>query len=103
MQALQSFEPETVRPNVSDGDVFALRRYGGESKKLGYYVTDTLPATRQSLALPPGNTMEHLSQFRLVEGTEYLSGRVGPNFGQPGGGRQYYLLDSPDKALEVLK
>jgi hypothetical protein len=35
--------------------------------------------------------MEHLAQFQIPEGTRYLSGEVGPNFNQPGGGRQMYL------------
>lgn len=103
VQALQSFEPETVRLNTAGTDVYGLRYHGGGSNEFGRYVTDTLPATRQSLALPAENTMEHLSQFRLSEGAEYISGRVAPNFGQPGGGMQYYLLDNPENVLEVLK
>lgn len=103
VQVLQSFEPETVRLNTAGTDVYGLRYHGGGSNEFGRYVTDTLPATRQSLALPAENTMEHLSQFRLSEGAEYISGRVAPNFGQPGGGTQYYLLDNPENVLEVLK
>ncbi|MBP3042935.1 TNT domain-containing protein [Arthrobacter jiangjiafuii] len=46
-------------------------------------------STRSELALPSANTMENLAQFQIPEGTQYLSGRVGPNFGYPGGGFQY--------------
>ncbi|MFL4475195.1 glycohydrolase toxin TNT-related protein [Paeniglutamicibacter sp. MACA_103] len=52
-----------------------------------------MPATRTDLALPSVNTMENLGQFKLSDGSTYISGRVGPNFGYPGGGIQYYVPD----------
>ena len=51
---------------------------------------------RSELALPNGNTMQHLAQFKILQGLELLSGRVGPNFGHPGGGIQYVV---PDKDI----
>jgi hypothetical protein len=72
-------------------DTFGLRHYGGVTEASGRFLTPTLPATRSELALPPGNTMEHLAQLQIAEGTRYLSGEVGPNFNQPGGGHQVYL------------
>ena len=51
---------------------------------------------RSELALPNGNTMQHLAQFKIPQGSEFLSGRVGPNFGHPGGGIQYVV---PDKDI----
>jgi len=40
--------------------------------------------------------MEHLAQFKIPEGSEFLSGRVGENFGHRGGGVQYVV---PDKDI----
>ena len=93
VQVLQSMDVETIRVNTADGDTFGLRHWGGDSAAQGRYLMPTLPGTRSDLALPPGNTMEHLAQFQIPEGTTYLSGRVAPNFGYPGGGNQMYVND----------
>lgn len=92
-EALESFTPGTVRMNTADGATYGLRHFGGGSAAEGRYLTPTLPATRTELALPSANTMGGLAQFRLPEGTGYVSGQVGPNFGHPGGGEQLYVPD----------
>ncbi|MHA7145805.1 DUF6531 domain-containing protein [Arthrobacter sp. TmT3-37] len=92
-EALQSFQPGTVSLEVAGSAQYGLRFFGGGSEALGRYITPNLPATRSDLALPSVNTMERLAQFRITEGSEYISGRVGPNFGYPGGGIQYYVPD----------
>jgi RHS repeat-associated protein len=92
-EALQSFVPGTISLRTAGAHEYGLRYYGGGSEALGRYITPNLPATRSDLALPSVNTMEHLAQFKIAEGSNYLSGRVGPNFGYPGGGIQHYLPD----------
>lgn len=96
VQILQSMDVETIRVNTAGADTYGLRFYGGGSEAAGRYLVPTLPATRSDLALPPVNTMEHLAQFQIPERTTYLSGRVGPNFGYPGGGTQMYVNDPSD-------
>ena len=80
-RTIDSCEPGSMRIDTAGPDTFGLRHYGGQSEARGYYLTPTLPATRSELALPQGNTMEHLAQFKIPEGSEFLSGRVGENFG----------------------
>lgn len=99
-QALESFVPGTVEVRTAGPQDFGLRHYGGESRARGYYVTPTLPATRSELALPNVNTMDHLAQFQIPEGTKYVTGRVGPNFGHPGGGTQHYIPD-PSQLVRI--
>ncbi|MBD8704985.1 RHS repeat-associated core domain-containing protein, partial [Frigoribacterium sp. CFBP 13712] len=95
-QTIDSFETGTMRIETAGPDTYGIRHYGGQSEARGYYLTPTLPATRSELALPNGNTMQHLAQFKIPQGSEFLSGRVGPNFGHPGGGIQYVV---PDKDI----
>lgn len=92
-EALESFTPGTITMNTADSGTYGLRHWGGQSPEVGRYLTPTLPANRSELALPPGNTMQNLSQFQIPEGTPYISGEVGPNFGYPGGGHQHYVPD----------
>jgi hypothetical protein len=99
-QALQSFVPGTIEVRTAGPEDFGLRHWGGESRARGYYLSPTLPATRSELALPGGNTMEHLAQFQIPEGSTYFTGRVGPNFGHPGGGVQHYIPD-PGKLVQM--
>lgn len=93
--ALQSFEPGTITSRVAGEADFGLRFYGGESRALSPYLSPTFPLgnVRELSALPPGNTLEHIIQYRIRPGTTILEGRVRPAFGQPGGGRQIYVPD----------
>lgn len=43
--------------------------------------------------LPPGNTYQYMDTYIVPEGTTILEGTVAPNFGQPGGGYQFYVPD----------
>jgi hypothetical protein len=92
-EALESFSTGTITMRTAGPDVYGIRFYGGGANPVGRYLTESLPATRTQLALPQVNTMEHLAQFHIREGTPYISGRVGPNFGYSGGGQQYYVAD----------
>ena len=94
-EALQSFEPGTITSRVA-GDVdFGLRFYGGVSGPKSPYLSPTFPLgnLRELNAIPPGNTLENVIQYRIRPGTPILEGRVRPAFGQPGGGRQIYVPD----------
>ncbi len=45
------------------------------------------------LALPSGNTCKYIDTYLIPKGTQILEGTVALNFGQPGGGYQYYVPD----------
>ena len=51
------------------------------------------------LALPSGNTYEFVDVFVVPKGTEILEGTVAPNFGQTGGGYQFYI-PNPEKLIK---
>lgn len=95
-EVLESFERGTIRVQTAGADTYGLRFFGGESDALGRYLSPTLPATRSSLALPPGNAMSGIAQFQIRPGATYFTGRVGPNFGYPGGGVQQFVPNLGD-------
>ena len=73
-------------------DTTVYRYYGGDSAASSYWVTPNKVANPISeLALPPGNTAQYVDTIVLPKGTTILEGTVAPNFGQPGGGYQYYV------------
>jgi hypothetical protein len=73
-------------------DTTVYRYYGGDSAPSSYWVTPTKSSNPISeLALPPGNTAQYVDSIVLKKGTTILEGTVAPNFGQPGGGYQYYV------------
>ena len=79
---------------VLDKDVVVYRYHGGSSQGVSYWYTPnqtTNPAA--DLALPQGNTYEYMDTFIIPKGTIILEGTVAPNFGQPGGGYQFYVSD----------
>lgn len=96
---------ENVSPNVrgafgSDAKVTTLtqdttvyRYYGEGSEASGSWFTPNQVANPISeLALPPGNTAQFMDTVVLPAGTRVFEGTVAPNFGQLGGGYQYYVL-----------
>ncbi|MGB3410979.1 MAG: RHS repeat-associated core domain-containing protein [Microthrixaceae bacterium] len=95
-EILGSFEPGTVRVQNAGADTFGVRFYGGGSDSVGRYLSPTLPASRRTLALPPGNPMSNIAQFQVRPGAKYFTGRVAPNFGNPGGGIQHFIPDLED-------
>ena len=101
-RAAESFEDNTARVVVAGSDDYAIRFHGRGSDPVGHFAQPTFEqgAVRARSALPPGNSIENVSQFRIPEGTVYLEGRIAPKFGQPGGGMQYYFPDK--KVLEPL-
>lgn len=77
--------PETVQ-----------RGYGGTADENGPWVTpahyDSKEAYRKELSVPPANTLKEIDDKELPKGTQVLDGTACGKFGQPGGGRQYYVL-----------
>lgn len=73
-------------------DKTVYRYYGGDSAPSSYWVTPTkVNSPISELALPPGNTAQYVDSIVLKKGTTVLEGTVAPNFGQPGGGYQYFV------------
>jgi hypothetical protein len=59
---------------------------------------------KERLALPDGNSARFLSRVEIAGGTLHLAGRVAPNFGRPGGGRQIYIDSSaPTRVVGTLR
>ena len=95
-----------VDPNVrsafgSDAKVTTLTQdttvyvYSGDTPASGRWVTPNQVANPAAeLALPPGNTGQNMTTVVLPAGTTVIEGTVAPqpNWGQPGGGYQYYVL-----------
>ncbi len=76
-------------------DTTVYRYHGGTSQASGRWFTPnqtTNPAA--DLALPPGNSAQFVDTVVLPKGTRILEGTVAPQpqWGQPGGGYQYYVL-----------
>lgn len=75
-------------------DTIVYRYYGGSSKGISYWYTPNPTSYPElDLALPPGNTYQYMDTYVIPAGTTILEGIVAPNFGQPGGGYQYFVPD----------
>ena len=83
-----------VKVTVVENDTIVYRYHTGVSSGKSYWYTPyqtNNPAA--DLALPQGNTYEYMDIFIIPKGTTIIEGTVAPNFGQPDGGYQYYILD----------
>jgi len=81
-----------VKVTTLTQDTTVYRYYGGDSAASSYWVTPNKTTNPISeLALPPGNTAQHVDSIVLPKGTRVLEGTVAPNFGQSGGGYQFYV------------
>lgn len=75
-------------------DVTVYRYHGGTSTGKSYWYTPkTTSNPAADLALPSGNTYKYVDTYVIPKGTTILEGTVAPNFGQPGGGYQYYVTN----------
>ena len=95
---LEFFERGTINLGEAGNAEYGIRFYGGATKPMGQYLTDTFnPMTnRSNLALPPKfNAMTGISQWQIKPGTIILTGKVGPqlDFGPQyvGGAVQTYI------------
>ena len=77
--------------------IHLVRVYGGKSKKMGYFLTDFIPLTRQGaierLALLPswGNSVNFVDIVEVAEGTQLWLGTVARQGYLPGGETQAVL------------
>jgi RHS repeat-associated protein len=91
-------------------DLIVYRHWGGGAQEEGSPWFSPKPYirpgnARRYLALPPGNTAERISVFKIPAGTIIIRGKVAPQveyFGPyaVGGGEQIYLPD-PSKAILI--
>lgn len=107
-----------TRYKVGEKGLNLVRFWGGSterggSKEIGYYLTfesevidarSDAVALRDALALPPGNTMEHVSVIKVKPGAEIEAGYVSGNFGLDGGGIQVRIMNkNVEQFTTVLK
>jgi len=78
-------------------DIVAYRVWGGKSEQVGKWLTPFRPpdrlVARRSLALPPENLAQYVSEVTIPAGTRVQFSLVAENFRQPGRGIQILLLD----------
>ena len=101
---ISSFERGTIKFDVATDDLFALRFFneGASFEGGGKFLTPTLPASRNSLAiLPEWNNMDQFGQFLIPKGTPIITGRVAPQGNLGGGGNQIFVSDP--KVLKRVK
>ena len=95
----EAFESD-AKVTVLKQDTIVYRYHGGASSSNGHWYTPNQTSNPASdLALPPGNTYRHKDIFIVPKGTTILEGTVAPNFGQSGGGYQFYISD-PTKLIK---
>ena len=81
-----------VKVTTLTQDTTAYRYYGGDSSVSSYWVTPNKVANPISeLSLPLGNTAQYVDSIVIPKGITILEGTVAPNFGQLGGGYQFYV------------
>ena len=81
-------------------DKTVYRYHGGTSTGTSYWYTPNQTANPAAdLALPPGNTYQYMDTYIIPKGTTIIEGTVAPNFGQPGGGYQYFV---PDPSVIII-
>jgi hypothetical protein len=77
------------------------RVYGGDSGRIGTWVTPTKPAdatkARALLALPDENSVQCTVRVDIPAGAKIRLGHAGPLFHHPGGGAQAKILSALDK------
>ena len=87
----------SVVSTVAGQDTTMYRVWGGESERVGSWLTTSMPesaaAAKASLALPPGNAASFVSEVVVPAGTRLQVGQAAAAFGQAGGGAQVQLLD----------
>ena len=89
----EAFEND-VKVTILEKDTVVYRYHGGSSSGKSYWYTPNQTSNPASdLALPQGNTYEYMDTYIIPKGTTIIEGTVAPNFGQPGGGYQFYVPD----------
>jgi hypothetical protein len=101
-EILEAFVPGTIKSEIAGDSTYGLRLYGGLSGSRSSWLSETFPLgnARELLAPSPGNALNQISQWQINPGTEFLSGKVAPNFGMPGGGNQWFV---PNPEVNLLQ
>ena len=100
-QAVKEAFTSDAKVTTLTNDVTVYRYYGKGSNSTSYWYTPYKTSNPAAdLALPPGNSYQYMDTYVIPKGTTILEGTVSPNFGQPGGGYQYYV---PDPTVVKLK
>lgn len=98
---LGSLDPRTVGMEYAGASSYGLRYYGGTAGARSNWLFETFPAGRESLAVPYGNTMQYLKQWRIRPGAPIIYGRGLPQGpGLPGGQMQQVIVDPLQDLLE---
>ena len=85
---------DDIKVTTLKQDTIVYRYHGGESKGISYWYTPNKTSNpAKDLALPEGNPYKYMDTFIIPKGTTILEGTVAPNFGQIGGGYQFYVPD----------
>ena len=99
VQILQSFEAGTVGLRGAGPAEYGLRFFDGKNAQAsGRYLFETFPASRESLALPPGwNQMTGITQWQIRPGATLIEGRAAAQgAGLPGGQMQKFVPNLGD-------
>lgn len=105
-RTIKSFEPTSIRRRVISNDETVYRWHSGdkEVKQMGRFVTpdriEDSRVGRGALALPNDNQMKHLDTFTLKKGSVVFEGKIAPNFGHDGGGKQILIMSDLEKSLQ---
>jgi len=87
-----AFGPD-ARITTLTQDTIVYRYHGGTSEAIGpWFTTNKTTNPIADLALPPTNSAKYVDEVVLPKGTKVIEGTVAPNYTQPGGGYQYYVL-----------
>jgi RHS repeat-associated protein len=100
-QAVKEAFTSDAKVTTLTKDVTVYRYYGEGSNAKSYWYTPYKTSNPAAdLALPPGNSYQYMDTCVIQKGTTILEGTVERNFGQPGGGYQYYV---PDPTVVKIK
>ena len=96
VEALQSFEIDTIKVRKAGANEYGIRFYDNiDTFPKGRTLFETFPASRGGLAVKwEWNKMKKFKQFRIREGAWIIEGRISSQGkGLPGGLIQKYILD----------
>jgi len=103
-QTLESFDIETIKVRQADPLEFGTRYFDDSgAKPKGRYLAENLPASRQSIALPPEwNKMKDLERWQIRPGSTLIEGNTAPqevNGVRYQGGQTQKYVPNPDNDL----
>jgi RHS repeat-associated protein len=103
VEALQSFEIDTIKVRKAGANEYGIRFYDNiDAFPKGRTLFETFPASREGLAVKwDWNKMYKFKQFKIREGAWIVEGRISSQGkGLPGGLIQKYILDPLRELIE---